>query len=313
VGTAAETYLYGDGSAGDLVVSATATWNSTAPQNLRFRNLTINAGVTLTVVSGLELKVTGTFINNGTIVVMPWGGAGYQDSAEEPNSTGTATNIQVLNSVLPDRGVGLSAASNGFTTRRATSTGTSSASQLSFEQARRLVRVGAAGGGGGGGGGPQAGGRGGGTLTVLAGTLIRNTGLISANGESSNYCAGGGAGGVVVLASATSVEPGSIEAKGGGGGNVFSNLCSGGGGGGGGLIHVVAPSVAGGTFVVTAGSGGTSTLAARAAVASSGGNGGACGGYGGVGGTLAATLTSGTMGGQGQWFATQANPAFLFF
>ncbi|MCA9245180.1 MAG: collagen-like protein, partial [Phycisphaerales bacterium] len=59
--------IYGDGTAGDVVVTADAALaDLNADGNLQFRDLTIDAGVTLDVPGGTVLRCSGKLVNNGT-------------------------------------------------------------------------------------------------------------------------------------------------------------------------------------------------------------------------------------------------------
>lgn len=58
--------LYGDGSAGDLIVTEDTLLDES---NLQFEDIIISSGVTLTVTSGTILRCTGSFTNNGTIEI----------------------------------------------------------------------------------------------------------------------------------------------------------------------------------------------------------------------------------------------------
>ena len=63
--------IFGDGSAGAKTVAVDETWvGDAAPTNPQFTDVTINAGTTLTVQSGTVIRCTGSFTNNGDIVVL---------------------------------------------------------------------------------------------------------------------------------------------------------------------------------------------------------------------------------------------------
>src|SRR5207244_3958635 len=61
---------FGDGSAGDRLVAADEDWSDAAqlPANLQFADFIVNAGVTLTLPSGLTIRCAGFFLNRGHIV-----------------------------------------------------------------------------------------------------------------------------------------------------------------------------------------------------------------------------------------------------
>lgn len=319
-GTPADAYLYGDGSAGPLVITTDTEWSLFGvpqPVNLQFTDITIAAGATLTVHSGLTLRATGTFTNNGTLAVLPWGGAGYQDAYEEPVSPDAGTIILVTRRVDPGTGVARAPAMSGQPSRRANISGSVGGSGLLPEQARALVRPGPFGGGGGGCGFAGEGGRGGGTLVVRSRGTLRNVGTITANGSSAFHtCGGGGAGGVLVLASSTAVEnTGTVAAQGAAGTESETTLCGPGGGGSGGLIHFIGPSIAAGTRTVTAGLPGAllDGTTPRSGAASAGGGGGATIGYGGPGGGIDGVVEEAGLAADGLAIDSQVNPAGVFF
>jgi hypothetical protein len=78
----------GDGSAGDLIVSAPLDWVATAPANQYFNNITIDAGQTLTVLAGTTIRCRGDFVNNGTLSVATNmnGGSHTSSSITAPHS-----------------------------------------------------------------------------------------------------------------------------------------------------------------------------------------------------------------------------------
>jgi len=266
--------------------------------NLQFTDFTINSGATLTVPSGAVIRCTGTFTNNGRIVVQA-GATGGSMFAHLPIAT---------TSISPaEAGVSLHAAG---TPEWGDSTGTRSGGPggtgiTSGFQARQVRYPGIKAGGSGSGPSSTAAGGGGGSLVVLAETAIVNAGSgISADGEDAfSAGGGGGAGGVVILASAGSVTNSApISVKGGAGG-VSDSSVGPGGGGGGGLARLIAPSVTEtGGFVTGGGSAGSKSGIVNSTVHAGGGGGGACIGNGGSGG-----LTSpGTASSPGD--ATSGNP-----
>src|SRR5260221_420427 len=64
-------FFGGDGSAGNLTISASTDWSVTPPVNLNFASVTINSGQTLTVPAGTTIRCSGTFTNNGILLVAP--------------------------------------------------------------------------------------------------------------------------------------------------------------------------------------------------------------------------------------------------
>src|SRR6185436_15592993 len=74
--------IFGDGSAGAKTVAADEVWTGlTAPTNPQFTDVTINAGTTLTVQSGTVIRCTGTFTNNGMIVVSVAAAGAFESSS----------------------------------------------------------------------------------------------------------------------------------------------------------------------------------------------------------------------------------------
>src|SRR5262245_37476721 len=61
--------IYGNGSAGARAIATDEDWTLTPVDDPQFTDFTVNAGVTLTVPSGTVIRGTGTFTNNGKIVV----------------------------------------------------------------------------------------------------------------------------------------------------------------------------------------------------------------------------------------------------
>ena len=65
--------VWGDGSAGDLVLNGTIDYD---PDNPQFDNVTIGSGAIVSVPSGAVIRCTGDFINNGTIIVRNYASPG---------------------------------------------------------------------------------------------------------------------------------------------------------------------------------------------------------------------------------------------
>jgi hypothetical protein len=302
--------IYGDGSAGALAVTASGSLLTLAGSaNLQFTNVTVDAGVTLNVPSGTLIRCTGTFTNNGTVVV---------GTGEVSGGQGT----------VPGVGVSHQPAGNSITSTVDTVVlgGASGGVGLSADEAALLLVVTPSAGGAGGGtfdGAGDRGGAGGGELVVLAQGGIANngTGVIRADGGSAFLeGAAGGAGGIVILASHTSAtNAGLISARGSngvhasGGDNIGAS-----GGGGGGIVHLISPSITttGGTIDVAGGTGGASGTGS-AGRRTTGAGGGACGGNGGGGGYVinapANTLEAGGNGTAGYSFETLEDPTALFW
>lgn len=318
-GTATPT-AYGDGSAGARVVSADENWNNAgeAPSNLQFTDLTINAGVTLTLPSGMTIRCTGSFVNNGSVFVRTGVDGGFAGQTGPGGDFSTVT-------TEPLAGIGTLPAQRG-------ESGDSSEARLAgrggfgiseFEARQILVVATAAGGGGAAGGSDSSSGTtsntgsaGGGGVRILAATGIVNAAgaTISADGEGGS--GGGGGGGVIILASSGVItNDGGISANGGAGEDGDSNEAPSGGGGGG-IISMLAPTVAnGGTVDVTGGAAGAIGPGISAVSRFAGGGGGPSGGSGGNGGGVPAepfaTPTSATAGGSGFFLVTLVDPTSL--
>lgn len=283
MGPAANSLVYGDGSAGPLTVGGSATLDLTAPNafaqlpagsNLQFTDITINGN--LIVPSGTVLRATGTVLIHGTITVQP----GTIDN-------GAGGHAGVSRAASGPWGAGL-----GLTPVQAAQ-----------------VRPGLVGGGAGSRTALGQGGEGGGMLVIAAmgGITLNNNGRIVANGGSGFVSqtagvgapgVGGGAGGVVILASRGTIGNGGIIRANGGNGSAGWDGdgigSGGGGGGGGGIVRLVAPTIiTAGTVEVNAGAAGAN---AGTGTLRDGGSGGACGGNGGLSGGTARVAQAGTLG-----------------
>jgi hypothetical protein len=337
--------VYGNGSAGAKTVSADEHLGSALAVhealNLQYTDFTVDSGKTLTVPSGTVIRCTGTFTNNGTIVV----NAGTYGA----NARGLFTNNDYEEARAPAHpGISGRGAGDGSWTNLPSGSGDvlGGAGGLGLDsvQAAFLLKPGSFGGGAGAAGGPSVltlsafppvvldvnwGSSGGGSFVVVAKNGIVNKGAISANGSTGFGGGGGGGGGVVILASQTSVSAAvgsAIEAKGGAGQNAvgfhIADLSVGdvgavgaGGGGGGGIVHLIAPTVSSnGTITVTGGAkGSTSGVTAGSAMRFGGGGGGACGGTGGQGGSISAAgaALEASAGNDGVYFVNQVDPTSL--
>lgn len=315
----------GDGSAGDLVISADTDWTTTSPPNLFFDNVTINATTTLTVPSGTTIYCAGTFINNGLILVASNNNRRGQFNGISNLRTTTPATINLrLTTANPDIGDAASSATNGSWSPNSGQSFSGGAGGNAMQEAAirssigRMYR-----GGGAGGGGSSLGASGGGALRVLCQGDISNNGEIRANGNDAGSGGGGGGGGVIVLASPTSVQhlgTGALNANGGNGGDaaVFGNLLRGAaGGGGGGIVALISPTlVNSGSTNVNGGTGGVGATLTNDSDRMSGGGGGASGGNGGGGGFMNpgtnATAFAGTDGSLGITVLIAASPEALF-
>lgn len=320
--------IYGDGSAGALTISSDTLWTggaATPPpgNNTQFTDFVVNAGVTLRIPSGIVIRCTGTFINNGTIIVNPGAAAALVDvnASTNPNDVHTTNYRQPGQGIalcLPSPGEyatpGIGAPESGFG-----GCGIDNAFAASF-----LINPGIGGGGGGAADFTDllagVGGDGGGTLVVRARGAIINEGFIRADGDiGQSFGGGGGGGGVVIVASHTSITSNaaaaSISAKGGAGGE--SNATRGpGGGGGGGIVHLIAPTISVDHVDVAGGAGGNVFGNITANPHQAGAGGGGSFGTGGNGGNGVLTIPTppglALTAGSGILLQSLADPATLF-
>jgi hypothetical protein len=301
----------GDGSAGDLDVIAVENWLSAPPANPYFANITIAAGQTLTVPAGTTIRCSGSFVNNGTLLVATGArGNGTNWSAASPQSSGPRASAHPGdsfasataglfhdNSIVEN--VTLNAGTGGSAIPEAVA-------RTSFSNFR-------IGGGAGGGGFP--GGSGGGLVKIYCNGDIFNNSLIAADGAAGGDSTGGGGGGIVVIASRSLVDntTGSISVVGGNGGPDGVNFGAGGGGGGGIVVMMSPTAPVLGTVDVSGGFGaaGGSTQTNKGRFG--GGGGGASGGNGGVGGSVSSTglNASGSDGGAGYSVEITGDPLFM--
>ncbi len=306
--------IYGDGSSGALNVATTTLWSGSEALG-QYTDCSIAAGVTLTVSTGTVLRCSGSFTNEGTIVVTnyylgPEIGGVPASGGMLPNNLGAST---------PSLGWGRVAAGNGgYGTNLAAVAGGGVGFALPRSVAANILRPGTIGGGAGGSPVGAFGASGGGTLTVLAKGAIVNKGTIQVNGVGGGSgLGGGGAGGIIILASKESVlngVTGTLEADGGPGSDSNIYRASGGGGGGG-LIHILSPVINMlGASSVLGGAAGDSSVNVTNSPRSGGGGGGSMVGAGGAGGTVATNNTiSGTAAGEnGLVIQTLTDPTSLF-
>jgi hypothetical protein len=299
--------IYGDGSAGKLSVTATSSLLTLVPSgNLQFTDVTIDAGVDLAVPSGTCIRCTGTFTNNGAVLV---------NIGEVSGGQGNGAGVALLSA-----GNGVSGPSLNLVPGGPGGVG------LLADEARLFLVITPHAGGAGGGrfeDNPLPGGAGGGEVVVLArgGIVNSATGVIRADAENAAFAGtAGGAGGIIILASPASVaNAGLLSARGGNGMDAAGtyNIAPGGGGGGG-IVHLISPSIpaAGGTVDVAGGTGGagaTGTSGTRY----SGAGGGACGGNGGYGGEAYGApgtfLGAAGNGNAGHSLETVEDPTALFW
>jgi hypothetical protein len=325
--------IFGDGSAGAKTVAASETWTGdTAPTNLQFTDVTIDAAATLTVPSGTVIRCTGTFTNNGMVLVQTGAQGAFVTTSPLLGTSRGGVHVE------GEAGISVRAAQSGelgddTADRRAGVGGQG----LTTEQARTILNPGVKAGGGGGAGGSDfflgsfnGGSNGGGSLVVLCQGAVTNNGTITADGDDSTFelpggggtiisGGGGGGGGVVVLASKASVTngaTGTIQARGGAGQDSDTNEGPAGGGGGG-IVHLLAPVVSTvGAADVSGGAPGVQGAAASVTLSprAGGGGGGGSGGNGGAGGGVDTGDDPGpaTDGEAGFVLTTTADPSALF-
>ncbi len=292
--------IYGDGSAGDRLISGNVTFSDSQQQ---YDNFTIQPGAVLSVFPGTVIRCRGNFRNSGTIIV----NASFKSSPKFAD-----------NGEAPTEGPYQSSEAAGG----------SGGSALPQGVARVLLRPGLLSGGNGSlSSDGAAGSLGGGSLAVVCRGRISNEGEIRANAQDAAVGAsGGGGGGMIVLASFSEVaNRGVINANGGNGSNLIPNDGhtgrAAGGGGGGGIVHLIAPSVENsGTINVRGGNGGAAgdpgSLSAQFKVGGCGGGG--SGGAGGAGGTANpadvgnGSSTAGEPGQNGMVLVTETDPTALF-
>lgn len=310
---AVNTLFGGDGGVGDLAITTSTDWSLTPPTSglPNYMNCSVSAGATFTVPAGTILRCSGTFTNNGTIEVRPFGGTSQSWNTNSVGPTvgfrtyphpGDSHRIPASGSLHND-GVNdiqfLYGGPGGMAIPKVTAR--SAFNNFQF---------------GGGSGAGYAGGQGGGLLKVYANDDIINFGTIRANGSPGFPTCGGGAGGIVILASTTEVnQVGNVVAVAGSGGN--SAAWGGpGGGGGGGIVVLAAPFINdSGMQYVDGGAKGSNSTSVTYAGRTGGGGGGASGGHGGSGGDVyaiaSATTSQAANGGSGYVLLIEANPAFM--
>jgi hypothetical protein len=296
--------IYGDGSAGARVVASDETFDDA---NRQYTNFTVASGVTLTIPSGTVIRCTGTFTNDGTIVVATGSVGGAEavrdatiDSTYQPPGEGVAPGAAARGELGP-------AGSFYF--------GGFGGTGLTAAQARSILQPGVRAGGGGS-CGVFSGSKGGGGLTVLAAGAIVNNGTLRADGDGPGaFGSGGGAGGVVVLASRQRLENRGVIGADGGAGGPNGTSDGPGGGGGGGIVHMLAPVIDDtGSVSVQGGAAGNLSGTKATGLRAGGGAGGSCGGAGGSGGSVGSndTALAAGSGGAGHFLKTLADPTALF-
>ncbi len=300
--------IYGDGSAGARVVDG---FEVLTDANQQYTNFTVNKGATVILDSGLVIRCTGTFTNNGTISV--GGGAlGGEVGYNIFNTTGPVQmSLTPSHPGLARRAAGVAEFGFNASQRLPGPPGLG----LGNSGARSVTPGGMFAGGAGGIGFTGKGGTGGGILFVLAQTLITNTGVISAEGT--NPVAGGnggGGGGFIIFGSPGAIDnQGELSARGGTGANNTEGSGRGGGGGGG-LVRMVSPVITPGVVYVNGGNAGGVGPLVSLPFRSGGGSGGGSIGDGGVGSTVAAnnSVSVPTAAGNGAFLQDKYDPTAIF-
>ncbi len=203
-GSSGATALYGDGSDGALVISSAVDWTSNPPDGLlQYSSLTITPTGSLTVPSGLKIRVTGDVTIAGPLVVTAIAGGAcgylYNPSITQVGlSPFKARLLEPIHDVLSASNLTLLAVGSVLITP----TGSISAVAGPAGQSNAGA---------------------GGILILGSRTAVTNLGNLSvrgadgANGDQGHYAGGGGGGGIIHLLG-TSLAAGSYDASGGAGG-----------------------------------------------------------------------------------------------
>lgn len=324
--------VYGDGSAGPLVISSNIDWsvNSPVDNNLQFTNFSVDSGITLTVPSGTVIRATGNVLINGSIIVKPGAAGGSNRLSSDSVNNGSVSVLSWAISPPVEGPFSFSAAqlgqrNNGTSVLLIGGQGGSSliqdSSNLGGPTSLLGYRFGTRAGSGGAG---FSGGAGGGVLTVIAKGNITNSlgAFIDATGNSGGTGSGGGGGGAIIFASSTSIiNSGILQARGGIGGSAANATSAGilsfgnGGGGGGGVIHLISPVITSGAVDLSGGAAGSTATQLTEAFRCGGGGGGASGGRGGNGGDIPAGVSVNSVGSSagtsGELVQTIADPTSI--
>ncbi len=306
-GAAGQPDIYGNGSAGARVIDTSGLHFNDS--NLQYTDFTIAPNTSVFFPSGVIIRCTGTFTNNGSIFV---------ERGAEGVQRDTFGGVDVV-TPAPEAGISRLGSTFGeLGDNSVVRLGGHAGVGLGTDASRYVLSPGTKAGGAGTGTFGAPGGDGGGSFTVLAKTAIVNAAgaEIDARGGANlaSGCAGGG-GGVVILASPGSVtNNGSIDCRGGPGASSGSDIAAGGGGGGG-IVHILSPSIPGnGPIDVSGGTGGQALGPIAAGLRSGGGGGGACAGDGGEGGDVSTSGNAGNgfNGDAGEKFFDFLDPTALF-
>ena len=234
--------LYGDGVLGDVVLNS----NTTLLQDMYYANLTINAGITLTV-SAFRVFVKGTLVNNGTIAANGTNGNGSNGGGAYGTSGTLGLNQAGGNGAVAGAGAAPTATTGLGGNGGAGGSGTlypstpgaiatlpvaTAGSGVLSRNLWNAVKAGLAG---------------------VSQLNLYNGGGAGAGGSSDSIDAiggGGGSGGCVIFIAAkklTTKTGGSIVASGGNGasasGGGGGGSAGGGGGGGGGVVTIITENI----------------------------------------------------------------------
>ncbi|MEL6338471.1 MAG: hypothetical protein AAFZ38_10305 [Myxococcota bacterium] len=315
--------VYGDGSAGDVELTGFLDFFDDASRDLlvpnnnyQFRNVRIDPDAEIVVPSGFVFRCTGTFTNEGRIIVRGTGNGG--DAIADATFTGGVAGAGVTFSGGRPGEVRQGASGIAIGGRGGEGLGLTSYLLLTptFQ-----------GGSGGAGSLNQNGRSGGGSLWIFAAGAVVNDGSIEANAGVFFSGLGAGGGGVIVIASRTSITN-TVEGRMVANGNdgvagadidassfTLEHSVAPSGGGGGGIVHLLAPNVSNlGTVSVAGGEAGAlgdaGTDLKNLRVGGAGG--GSCAGRGGSGGTFRdGTALEAQPGVDGEFIVSELDPTAL--
>lgn len=243
--------LFGDGSDGDVVLSASTTLSS----DKYYDDLTINSGVVLKT-AGYRVYVKGTLINNGTLTNSGSNASGV--------TAGTSSSGTLLG--------GGNGGTGGSEAGGRVGGGGGGGGGILFIFANNVATQGTMSSNGGNGGNGAGTGDGGANTAELAGSSTANAVVNAPGGNGGSSVGGGGAGGITNVRTITErnphilnifIDPKNMVALGGGGGggggqyNDALGGYGGGGGGGGTILFVYRTLTTAGTTSVAGGTRGT--------------------------------------------------------
>ena len=210
-------YQRGDGSDGDYHPKS----NQTISANKKFNNVTIDAGITITISNGAILQCANAFVCNGTITANGLGGSGGSGTWNGAGKTPSNIPYYIARGGAGGRAGAHAVFYNG---------GSGGTGDIYSTADNNETVYGC--GGGGGAVGNGNGGSGGGCIKIVAKTF-ENNGIITANGNNGNNGTsgedgnagggGGGGGGLIIIAADTVKAQGTITCKGGSGGSAIGS------------------------------------------------------------------------------------------